>query len=78
MVYTLYLKVGKEFYMNKNDYKKRQALEQALKEYKDQTGIDYMKWLMGDEKERMRYKFLKWQERMNEIKNNTDEEESND
>lgn len=55
---------GKNVRNNKNKLEKRNDLEQALKEYKQQTGIDYMKWLMGDTKEQMRFRFKQWQDKM--------------
>ncbi len=40
--------------MKNNDlnekYREQYILQQALNDYKEQTGIDYMKWLMGDKK----------------------------
>jgi hypothetical protein len=44
--------------------KQQKILDEALERYKKETGIDYMKWLMGDERERMKYKFRQWQDKM--------------
>jgi hypothetical protein len=44
--------------------KQQKMFDEALTELKKETGVDFMKLMIGDEKERMRYKFRLWQDKM--------------
>lgn len=47
-----------------NRMKKREALNRALEQYKKDIGVDFMKWIMGDEKEEKKMKFVQWKNGM--------------
>lgn len=47
-----------------NNHKKQSLLNQALKELKRDTGVDFYKVITGDEKEKQRLKFKQHQEKL--------------